>query len=67
VDCAGRNDSVYNSLKIEILYYDLAKHIPGFVRMSPFWEMHFGYIQFAHTGGGVELTRKRLLGAGLHG
>jgi len=53
---AGRDESVYNSLKIKILYYDLAKHISGFVRMSTFWEMHFGYLKFANTGGGVELS-----------
>ena len=37
---SGRNELINNSLKIEILYYDLAKHIPGFVRMSPFREVN---------------------------
>ena len=64
---SGRNESVYDSLKIEILYYDLANHIPEFVGMSPFWEMHFGYLQFALSGGEVELSRKRYIGAGLLG
>jgi len=31
---ASRDDLTYNSLKIQILYYDCKNHIPGFFKLS---------------------------------